>query len=190
MHYLNKNEYTNQLLQKSLLQELSKKRLEQITVNDIITPLHLNRSTFYRHYDDKYNLLDAIETKILTDLDKVRMNQRKEELSNNYFSGTIDWLKKYQPELVILLGKYKPASFEARLQTRLTKDMRDGLASRSKDHAKVVLVSTVLGSISLNFIKYSVLNHDPDKLSYQETARILREIYEKGPIAVFNNSKK
>ncbi|UQS84827.1 TetR/AcrR family transcriptional regulator [Apilactobacillus apisilvae] len=41
------------------------KGLERVTVSDIIKSSNINRSTFYRHFEDKYQLIDVIEKSII-----------------------------------------------------------------------------------------------------------------------------
>jgi AcrR family transcriptional regulator len=48
---------TRKLLQKALLDAASDKGFAQVTVRDITERAMVNRATFYRHYEDKYDLL-------------------------------------------------------------------------------------------------------------------------------------
>jgi AcrR family transcriptional regulator len=48
---------TRKLLQKALLDAASEKGFAQVTVRDITERAMVNRATFYRHYEDKYDLL-------------------------------------------------------------------------------------------------------------------------------------
>ncbi len=48
---------TRKLLQKALLQATTEKGFAQVTVRDIAERAMVNRATFYRHYEDKYDLL-------------------------------------------------------------------------------------------------------------------------------------
>jgi AcrR family transcriptional regulator len=48
---------TRKLLQKALLEAASEKGFAHVTVRDITERAMVNRATFYRHYEDKYDLL-------------------------------------------------------------------------------------------------------------------------------------
>ena len=48
---------TRKLLQKALLEAASEKGFAHVTVSDITERAMVNRATFYRHYEDKYDLL-------------------------------------------------------------------------------------------------------------------------------------
>ena len=48
---------TRKLLQKALLEATTEKGFAHVTVRDIVERAMVNRATFYRHYQDKYDLL-------------------------------------------------------------------------------------------------------------------------------------
>lgn len=49
---------THKLLWEALMAELSERAFEEITVKDICERAMVHRSTFYKHYEDKYDLLE------------------------------------------------------------------------------------------------------------------------------------
>src|SRR5690348_13573851 len=51
---------TRHLLQQAFLELFQEKRFAAITVQDIAERATVNRATFYAHFEDKYDLLDAI----------------------------------------------------------------------------------------------------------------------------------
>jgi AcrR family transcriptional regulator len=57
------------VLKKSLITLLEQKSIEKITVKEICGVADLNRSTFYAHYKDPYDLLRQIEEELLSELD-------------------------------------------------------------------------------------------------------------------------
>ncbi|WP_454968864.1 TetR/AcrR family transcriptional regulator C-terminal domain-containing protein [Gemella sanguinis] len=68
MVYIKKTTKTQKKFEDSLLQLMKLKKFETITVNDITELADVNRSTFYRHYLDKYELLEKIEDNILSEV--------------------------------------------------------------------------------------------------------------------------
>src|SRR5215510_10531496 len=50
---------TRKLLWEALLAEMSARALEDITVTDICERAMVHRTTFYKHYEDKYALLEC-----------------------------------------------------------------------------------------------------------------------------------
>src|SRR6266702_3376411 len=49
---------THKLLWEALMAELSERAFEEITVKDICERAMIHRTTFYKHYEDKYTLLE------------------------------------------------------------------------------------------------------------------------------------
>src|SRR5215469_10229269 len=49
---------THKLLWEALMAELSERTFEEITVTDICERAMVHRTTFYKHYEDKYDLLE------------------------------------------------------------------------------------------------------------------------------------
>ena len=74
MVYINKTTKTQKKIQQSLLDLMKSKKFETITVNDITSLTDINRSTFYRHYVDKYEVLEKIEDNILFDIIEFHKN--------------------------------------------------------------------------------------------------------------------
>ncbi len=49
---------THKLLWEALMAELSERTIEEIAVSDICERAMVHRTTFYKHYEDKYTLLE------------------------------------------------------------------------------------------------------------------------------------
>jgi AcrR family transcriptional regulator len=56
------------LLWEALLAELSERRFDDVTVNDVCDRAMVHRTTFYKHYADKYALLEQGIRRILDEL--------------------------------------------------------------------------------------------------------------------------
>ncbi|MNO44458.1 DNA-binding transcriptional repressor FabR [compost metagenome] len=56
---------TLNLIQDALISLMDEKGFDQITVQDITMRAEINRATFYRHYQDKYDLLEKMVDEIL-----------------------------------------------------------------------------------------------------------------------------
>jgi AcrR family transcriptional regulator len=52
----------------AFVQLVKEKGFDALSVKDITTRANINRGTFYLHYEDKYDLLEQIETGIIQDL--------------------------------------------------------------------------------------------------------------------------
>ena len=66
--YEKKRRRTEKQIETSLLQLMKEQTFETISIRQLIDLAEVNRSTFYRHYLDKYDLLEKIEDRLLGDL--------------------------------------------------------------------------------------------------------------------------
>lgn len=61
---------TKAAIRKAFLDLLKEKPFNQITINDITKAAMINRSTFYLHYQDKYDLMEKLENEMVSSLEK------------------------------------------------------------------------------------------------------------------------
>lgn len=108
---------THKLLQKALLEAASEKGFAHVTVRDITERAMVNRATFYRHYEDKYDLLAHYleELSELIDSDEAKTslgNQIAQSLDTP--PGLINLLRHMQSNADfyrVMLGKQGDPSF-------------------------------------------------------------------------------
>ena len=86
---------TKKYLYEALISLLNEKTFEEIKVSDICEAALVNRSTFYSHYSDKYDFLDAFIKDI--------KNSLKEELEKN---RNITNTKEYYLEMLQLFFQH------------------------------------------------------------------------------------
>ncbi|WP_162309335.1 TetR/AcrR family transcriptional regulator [Cohnella abietis] len=58
----------------ALIELVIEKGYEPVTVRDIVVRAHINRSTFYLHFQDKKDILDEMTNEVLTDLKQSMAN--------------------------------------------------------------------------------------------------------------------
>lgn len=63
-----RRKYTRMVLKESLLTKLKDKPIASLTVKAICEGADINRSTFYSHFTDPYDLLQQVEEEIVADL--------------------------------------------------------------------------------------------------------------------------
>lgn len=63
-----RKKYTRMVLKESLLKLLQDKSISSITIKEICEIADINRSTYYAHYSNQYELLEAIEEEFIEDL--------------------------------------------------------------------------------------------------------------------------
>ena len=86
---MKKKTATKPLIRNAFITLLKEKSLEDITVHEIVEKALINRSTFYLHYKDKYDLYDAIVDDLLLDISKTLEEANFhsfEKLLNDYYN--------------------------------------------------------------------------------------------------------
>lgn len=92
---------TKKALYEGLLHLMKDKSFEEVKVSDICTFALTNRSTFYDHFEDKYDLLDSLIKDLKDDLTK-KLDENKQ----------IDSAKKYYMEMIKLFFEHTNNNIE------------------------------------------------------------------------------
>lgn len=113
--------YTAQLMNQALLSLLEKKDIEFITVTEITKKAGVNRSTFYLHYENIYELLEEtienLNKQFLSSFDNrppLEMKSRKDAflITDEQLIPYLNFVK--QNKRILRLIKKKPQLFQAR----------------------------------------------------------------------------
>lgn len=62
--------YTKRVIREAFLELLGKFSIEKITVTEICKNAGINRATFYRYYENQYDLLSALENEMFDEIKK------------------------------------------------------------------------------------------------------------------------
>ena len=167
-------------LYKALLQVMSQKTFEEIKVTDICNVSMINRSTFYDHFSDKYELLASL----LKDLNN-------ELISHLRIDKEITSLKKYYVELIkhiidfqnknlnifsafAILGKNNNSiaydMLREAIQQEVCKKINEEYINKSKVPAEIIslfYVSAVI-SVAMEIIQDKNKYTDEDLITYLE----------------------
>lgn len=65
-----RTKYTKMVIRRAFLQLLQKQSIEKISVAEICRLAEINRATFYRHYENQYDLLSTLENEMLDEIKK------------------------------------------------------------------------------------------------------------------------
>lgn len=60
---------TKKLIEEAFLDLLNEGGMKAATVSAICAKAEVNRSTFYRHFENQYQLLEAIEQRLMASID-------------------------------------------------------------------------------------------------------------------------
>ena len=126
--YEKKRRKTEKQIETSLLQLMKENTFETISIRQLIDLAEVNRSTFYRHYLDKYDLLEKIENRLLDDLQAYYQEAldssclfklEKEFKVEDYIhdkQNLFHFFEPYLEDLAILLGPNGSSTSSWRLQ--------------------------------------------------------------------------
>jgi len=100
------------VLKQSLLELMAGRPISQITIKDICDLADVNRGTFYKHYNDQYDLLkqieDELDDEIKATLDK---NLSSKPSSSKIITEIIRCIAEQSSLCKILFSKYGDAEF-------------------------------------------------------------------------------
>jgi AcrR family transcriptional regulator len=118
MSYVRKTNQTKQLIRNAMLEVMEKNSFESMTIDQISEKAMITRSTFYRYYDDKYELVSEIEDEILTYIESIRDSEQisGELFSSNQIKYSMNAVKKYTPTIRLLLGENGDIGFVPKIQ--------------------------------------------------------------------------
>lgn len=110
---------TKKLLKESLATLLLKKKLNDITVKELVDLADLNRGTFYLHYRDIYEMLSQIEAEMLNELEEISSRYSPQALRVSpkpYITEVFQYVADNQTFCKMLLGPYGDIGFVEKLK--------------------------------------------------------------------------
>ncbi|MBP1971162.1 AcrR family transcriptional regulator [Virgibacillus natechei] len=157
-----RKKYTRMVLKDSLIALLKNKQISSITVKEICEHADINRSTFYTHYRDHFDLLEQIEEEIITDLNAYlsQYNFAKEEEALQMTEKLLEYIASKYDICHTLLNENGDHSFERRVmdvaRTFLIKSWMD---NNEVDPDTSEYASTFAISGSIYVIKHWLANN-------------------------------
>lgn len=112
-----RKKYTQMVLKDSLMTLLKTKQLSSITVKEICEEADINRSTFYAHYRDSFDLMEQIEEELIEDLNTYlsQYNFVQEEESMQMTEKLLEYIASRYDTCQTLLNENNDPSFEHRI---------------------------------------------------------------------------
>lgn len=112
-----RKKYTRMVLKDSLIALLKKKPISSITVKEICEQADINRSTFYSHYNDQFDLLEKIEEEVIADINAYldQYNFTRDEESQQMIEKLLEYVASKFDICYTLLIKNRDHSFEKRV---------------------------------------------------------------------------
>lgn len=109
--------YTRQIITEAFWQLLRQKSIEKITVKEVCMLAQINRGTFYRHFQDCYDLMAQLEAQALDQLDQALADTRKVGLQGMLYS-ILQKLQNDEEFLAVLARQSRDDAFLHRVVGR------------------------------------------------------------------------
>ena len=186
---------TQTAIKDALITLLEKKRFEEITIQEISDLADVNRSTFYTHFIDKYDLLDKMENEKIDEIRSFLESSKNDDelkISESQLRETIDFVINSIGEhldfykLMFNLGK------ESNLHEKLYELLTGHLNHVVNDNDKIgdiqfpYFMSYVSGA-GLSLIRHWV--EDENRISKEELIQHFYEIVNNGPATLIRREK-
>lgn len=125
--------YTRQVIENVFLALLKQKPLGKITVREICEKAEINRSTFYKHYEDIYFLMHNLEESALNQLELL-LTDSKYKGSIHVLTALLTSLLEYQDLIASLTANTPDSDFLNRLAERCSRYAVSRLSSGDADY--------------------------------------------------------
>lgn len=150
-----KTRYTRMVLQDSLIELMSKKPISKITIKELCENADINRTTFYAHYTDQYDLLRKIEDETLswaTEAITVLIGKTDKHETLKVLEGIFQYMVENSGHLQVLMSEQGDIDFQKQLFTLIYQQCGINL---SVDHngdtatKELYFIFVVTGSVGL-----------------------------------------
>src|SRR5262245_45654368 len=110
---------TRRMLRDAMMALVIQKGFDSVTVNDIVKLAMVNRATFYRHYQDKYDLVESYLDELYTELNGAPLAAAAPELPNPRLVKLFEHIRDNAPFYRAMLGPHGYSGFGEHIR-RLT----------------------------------------------------------------------
>lgn len=147
-------------IRNSFIELLLEKDFNEITIQNILDQALINRSTFYNHYSDKYDLVEQLITELMENF-ALFLNERFSDMKNDELISALYKTYEYlydQKKTILALWKIKTTSLHLYddCENLLKENFIQYLAINNicKDSSLSDYYSTIYASLVLTTIKW------------------------------------
>ena len=162
---------TRKLLWESLVQLVETRDFDSVTVADITANAMVNRATFYRHYEDKYDLLERGTADVVKNLaEKIRPAQSTDD-QNDFTAArqglrlTLDHVTEHAGFYRIMLNSAAGSSLRKGIQevidTFLGKKIESLGVPNGEKLVPDLIVARVVSSVIVGLISWWIDENEP-----------------------------
>ena len=137
---------TREVIYETVISLLSEKEFSRISVKDITNQANISRSTFYAHYQDKYDWLDKTVQEKLSELKESLMksmpnhgnDQSSLEMADPYYNSFFENIATNQKFYHTMFTKIKSEEFLQNLYKVIRENLYLRISSMSKEQRLLV----------------------------------------------------
>ena len=106
--------YTKALLKEALVDLLKKQHISKISVTTLCEVADVNRSTFYAHYTDQFDLLRQVEDEVINNLKSFleKYVDDRMPITDQNLNGILEYAKANADLFMVLLGENCDHAFQ------------------------------------------------------------------------------
>lgn len=121
--------HSEETIRQAFLSQMLAVGFHQIRIKDLIEAAHINRSTFYAHYEDKYALLSAFEDELIDGLRQIASTafaddllavSSDEDLLYQYFLSLAEYISERRPWFSVLFQENCPTAILPKLRAAMS----------------------------------------------------------------------
>ncbi len=187
---------THRLLAESLLNLMKKMPFEKITITDICENAMVHRTTFYTHFEDKYDLLKFALSELEKPFEEENIRTKNEEGYLDFFmeaaQSILTYIDRHIDLLRIFIKKNKEDSFVSMLRSTLTERLAQRLTQMEEEGVALPAPGQVLANWyaggCLNMLLWWIENDMPcsSEQLFQYFALLIRPAH---PISFLNTKE-
>lgn len=174
---------TKKLLKQGLISLMMEKDINDITINELVNLIDINRGTFYLHCRDLRDLLTQIQDEVMAELNRILEKYTADDMQNQDLPFFIDILKYIEENAdlcTLLMRENGDATFLNKLKRTVEENCFENLKSiyqHDNPYAYAVFASfSVSGSIGIIQLWLSTGHKEPVEV----VAKTLSQLIEKG----------
>lgn len=141
---------TRLLFHTALIELMQEKSFSRITIRDICTKAELNRTTFYRHYNDQGDLIAEIEDELIQKTVEYMKNVSREEGTIAQIEIFLDFVKENSRVFKVLFSGYDSSGRMRTYMENVTASIRPNLPDYgTKQEEKYILNFIMNGTFNV-----------------------------------------
>ncbi len=146
---------TKKMLKESFIKLLETKDIASITIKELCEQADINRSTFYAHYNDQYDLMTKIQNELIENIESYLapyIHDEREDVSVEMLERIFEYVMENAQVCRLLLSERGDLNFQKRVLNlvygKYIHELRETLVLNKED-AEYVYAYTITGCIGV-----------------------------------------